>query len=174
MAWRVWWRGYINREQLAERSGDTLFFFIHAVHTVFHEAGHWIFAPFGEFMHVFGGSLNQVLIPAVCAGAFYWTAQYASGAFTLFWVGQATADVAVYAADGRERILPLLGDMDPTFHDWGRMLGWWGMTERAEAVGRTIFGFGMLVMIVAVLLLALEMLRVWQHPGRVTDGPVDE
>ena len=51
IAWLVWQRGYVNRDQLAAgRPGDLLFFFVHLVHLVFHEAGHWIFAPFGEFI----------------------------------------------------------------------------------------------------------------------------
>ena len=167
--WLVWTRGYINRDQLVEgRPGDLLFALIHGVHLVFHEAGHLIFMPLGEFMTVFGGSLNQVLIPAICVGTFYWQGRYGSGAFTMFWVGQAIADVAIYAADGRDRILPLLGDMDPVMHDWGRILSWWGMTERAESVGAFIFGLGITVMIVSLLLQGLEMLRVAQNPESVT------
>ena len=165
--WLVWVRGYLNRDQLTEgRPGDLLFMGIHGVHLVFHEAGHLIFMPFGEFMTVFGGSLNQVLIPAICAATFYWQGQYGSGAFTIFWVGQAITDVAVYAADGRDRILPLLGDSDPSMHDWGRILSWWGMTERAESIGAFIFGLGMMVMLASLALQGLEMLRVAQHPER--------
>jgi len=167
--WLVWRRGYINRDQLGEgRPGDLLFFFIHGVHLVFHEAGHLIFMPFGRFMTVFGGSLNQVLIPAICTGTFYWQGRYGSGAFTLFWVGQAIADVAIYAADGRDRLLPLLGDSDPSMHDWGNILSWWGMTERAQGVGAFIFGMGMTVMVISLLLQGLEVLRLAQHPEIVT------
>ena len=39
--------------------------FMHRVDLVFHEAGHVIFRPFGEFMHVLGGSLGQLLMPAI-------------------------------------------------------------------------------------------------------------
>jgi hypothetical protein len=173
--WLVWTRGYINRDQLAEqRPGDLLFFFIHGVHLVFHEAGHLIFMPFGEFMAVFGGSLNQVLIPAICVVTFYRQGRYASGAFTLFWVGQAIADVAIYAADGKDRILPLLGDSDPSMHDWGRILSWWGITERAESVGAFIFGLGMTVMIVSLLLQSLEILRLVQHPENAIALKLDD
>ena len=168
VSWLVWRRGYINREQLAVgRPGDLLFFFIHGVHLVFHEAGHLIFLPFGRFMMIFGGSLTQVLIPAICAGTFYWQGRYASGAFTLFWVGQAIADVAIYAADGRDRLLPLLGDSDPSMHDWGNILSSWGMTDRAESVGALIFGVGLTVMVVSLALQGLEMLRLAQHPETV-------
>ena len=39
--------------------------FLHLIDLVFHEAGHVIFAFFGRFIAVLGGSLNQVLIPAL-------------------------------------------------------------------------------------------------------------
>ena len=39
---------------------------------MFHEAGHILFSPFGRFMTVLGGSLTQVLVPLLCAGAFLW------------------------------------------------------------------------------------------------------
>lgn len=38
--------------------------FLDRVDLVFHEAGHVIFGPFGEFIGILGGSLMQVLIPA--------------------------------------------------------------------------------------------------------------
>src|SRR3954462_1087916 len=41
--------------------------FVHLINLVFHESGHIIFSPFGEFMTVLGGSLMQILIPLVCA-----------------------------------------------------------------------------------------------------------
>jgi hypothetical protein len=173
VAWLVWRRGIRNVDQLTARPGDLLFFFVHGVHLVFHEAGHWIFAPFGELMGVLGGSLNQVLVPALCAATFYGQGRYASGAFTLFWVGQAMADVAVYAADARERLLPLLGDGDPAVHDWGRLLGWWGLLDRAEAVGRLIFGLGLCVIVGSLLLLGLEILRLWQTPHLATAPAAD-
>ena len=44
--------------------------FVHLINLVFHEAGHIIFSPFGEFMTILGGSLMQVLIPLICAAAF--------------------------------------------------------------------------------------------------------
>ena len=43
---------------------------LHLTNLVFHEAGHVIFALFGRFMGVLGGSLLQVLVPLVAAAAF--------------------------------------------------------------------------------------------------------
>jgi hypothetical protein len=44
--------------------------FLHLPNLVFHEAGHLLMLPFGQFMSVLGGSLFQLLVPLMCAGAF--------------------------------------------------------------------------------------------------------
>src|SRR5690349_18680640 len=64
-----------------------------------HEFGHLLFRPFGEFMMVAGGSLFQVIFPAVFVGYFFWQKKYYSSAIVLFWVGQSLLNVFVYAAD---------------------------------------------------------------------------
>ena len=133
--------------------------FLHGVNLVFHEAGHLIFGFFGQFVGVMGGSLNQVLIPAICVVAFLRTHQRASAAVALFWTGQSLADVAVYAADGRAMALPLLAE--GLIHDWNYILGHTGLLERAESIGRLMFGAGALLMLGALALLALDILRAW-------------
>src|SRR5439155_358959 len=44
--------------------------FLHSISLPFHEAGHIIFAPFGDLMTSLGGSLTQIVIPLVCMVAF--------------------------------------------------------------------------------------------------------
>ena len=136
--------------------------FLHGVNLVFHEAGHVIFGFFGEFVAVLGGSLNQVLIPAIATIAFLRTRQRASAAVSLFWTGQSLTDVAIYAADGRARALPLLAE--GLIHDWHYILGRLGLLGSAETVGRLLFAAGALTMLAAVLLLALELLRCLNAP----------
>ena len=141
--------------------------FLHGVNLVFHEAGHVIFGFLGEFIAVAGGSLNQVLIPAICAAAFLRTRQPASAAVAVFWTGQSLADVAVYAADGRAMALPLLAE--GLIHDWNYLLGRMGLLPRAEAIGRVLFGAGALLMLGALAFLGLDLVRAWG--ARVdTDG----
>ena len=58
---------------------------IDGVNLLIHEAGHFVFRPFGEFMTIAGGSLFQVLMPAlfVCyflfQTKFYWQRWYCFG-----------------------------------------------------------------------------------------------
>src|SRR5215216_5934651 len=75
--------------------------FMHLVHTPIHEAGHVLFRPFGEFMGIAGGSLFQVIVPAVFFGYFVWHKKPFSASIVLFWVGNSILDVYVYAADAQ-------------------------------------------------------------------------
>jgi hypothetical protein len=155
LAWQVLAQG------LTLPSGGVLAF-LHGVNLVFHEAGHVIFGFFGEFIAVLGGSLNQVLIPLIATIAFLRTRQPASAAVALFWTGQSVTDVAIYAADGRARALPLLAE--GLVHDWNYILGRLGLLGSAETVGRLMFAAGVLTMVAAILLLALELLRCLNAP----------
>lgn len=127
---------------------------LHLLDLVFHEAGHVLFGFFGRFLAVLGGSLTQVLVPAICVGAFLVRGQMASAAAPLFWAGQSLADVAVYVADGRAMALPLLGD--GSAHDWNYILGTLGLLHRAESLGVATFALGAVTMLGSVGLLVLD------------------
>ena len=143
-------------------SGGVLWF-IHLVDLVFHEAGHPIFGLLGRFMGALGGSLNQVLIPAVCTGSFLWHGQRAAAAVTLFWTGESLVDVAIYVADGRDMKLPLLAE--GLTHDWNWILSELSLRNQAEPIGRAVFGLGVLVLLAALALLAYDLLRVLAAPA---------
>ena len=133
------------------------------VDLVFHEAGHVIFGVFGPFMGALGGSLNQVLMPAICTGYFVWHRQPAAASVALFWTGENLVDVAIYAADGRDMKLPLLAE--GLTHDWNWILSELSLRDQADAVGRVLFALGVLVLLAALALLALDLLRAAASPG---------
>jgi hypothetical protein len=141
---------------------------LHMIDLVFHEAGHVIFGFFGRFIGVLGGSLMQVLVPMVCTVAFVAKRQPASAAVTLFWVGQSLADVAVYVADGKAMALPLLAD--GLLHDWNYLLGTLGWLEYAERLGRLTFGLGVLAMLGALVILALDLAAACYSPTASQDS----
>jgi hypothetical protein len=85
----------------------------------------------------------------------------------LFWTGQSLTDVAIYAADGRARALPLLAE--GLIHDWHYILGRLGLLRSAEIIGHAIFALGALTMVASLLLLGLDTLRCWNAP-RGMDG----
>jgi len=140
--------------------------FAHLIDLVFHEAGHVIFGFFGQFLGVLGGSLNQVLIPALCTGYFLRHRQRAAAAVTLFWTGESLADVAIYVADGREMALPLLAE--GLTHDWNWILSELSLRNQALPLGRAVFAVAVIVLASAIVLLAIDMLRA--PPGPASAG----
>lgn len=142
---------------LAPSSGGVLAF-VHLVDLVFHEAGHVIFGFFGRFLGVLGGSLNQVLIPAVCTGYFLRHRQMGAAAITLFWTGESITDVAIYVADGRDMALPLLAE--GLVHDWNWILSELSLRNQAPALGRVVFAAGLAVLAASLVLLAADLRRV--------------
>jgi hypothetical protein len=131
--------------------------FVHLIDLVFHEAGHVIFGVFGRFLGVLGGSLNQVLIPALGTGYFLWHRQTASAAVTLFWTGESITDVAIYVADGRDMALPLLAE--GLVHDWNWILSELSLRNQAVPIGRAVFAIGVAVLIAALGLLVVDLWR---------------
>jgi hypothetical protein len=124
--------------------------FLDRVDLVFHEAGHVIFGFFGEFIGILGGSLMQVLIPAILVTYFGIRRQYYSAAVTLFWVAQSLFNVSVYAKDARARALPLLGD-DISAHDWHNILGRLHLLNWDQVIGNLIYTMGLAALAVSVL-----------------------
>jgi hypothetical protein len=137
--------------------------FVHLVDLVFHEAGHVIFGVFGRFLGILGGSLNQVLIPAICTGYFAWHRQPAAAAVMLFWVGESVTDVAIYVADGRDMALPLLAE--GLIHDWNWILSELSLRNQARPIGVGVFALGVVLMAASVVWLGLDLLRHLGGPG---------
>lgn len=116
------------------------------VNLLFHEAGHPLFSPFGETLHILGGTLMQLLVPLAVAGSAWWKRKPAGTAFGLFWTAQNLHNIARYVADARAEALPLVGGGE---HDWATLLGAWGLLERDTALGGILHAFGWLGMALA-------------------------
>lgn len=122
--------------------------FIDAVNLLIHEGGHVIFWPFGEFLHVLGGSATQILLPLLFVIYFYKQKQNYSAALTLFWVGENLLNVAYYAADAVRMQLPLLFG-DSSIHDWNWLLIYLGQLHHTNGIATTIRITGIIVIIAA-------------------------
>jgi hypothetical protein len=88
-----------------------------------HELGHLIFAFFGEFMTVAGGSLNQVLVPVATGFLFYYYRDFFGIAGAGAWLASSLLDLARYIADARTFDLDLVGFGEDPQHDWAFLLG---------------------------------------------------
>jgi hypothetical protein len=121
LRWTVVFLAWPMRQDVV---GDS---FLHVISIPFHEAGHIIFSPFGDFMMTLGGSLTQVLVPLVCLGAFLTEASFNAfgAAVMLWWAGENMLDVAIYINDARALQLVLLGGhtgAEVEGHDWEHIL----------------------------------------------------
>jgi hypothetical protein len=108
--------------------------FMHNINLMFHEAGHPIFGLLGHFFGYLGGSLMQLLVPAVFCFAFLWQNRDPFGAsIGLWWFAVSLMDLAPYIGDARVMQLTLLGGGTgtdrPGMHDWNNILGQLGLLE---------------------------------------------
>lgn len=129
--------------------------FLHLVSLPFHEAGHLIFAPFGELATAAGGSVMQVLVPLACMIAFLTSSPNPFGAaVTLWWAGENLLDVALYANDARALNLVLLGGhtgAEVEGHDWERILSLTGALAHDHQIAGVLQVVGAMAMIGALI-----------------------
>jgi len=86
--------------------GDPLF--IDAANMVTHEAGHPLFGYLGETMHLWGGTILQLLIPAALAASFVRMRELMGTTFCAFMFFENFLGIATYMADARAQELPLV------------------------------------------------------------------
>ena len=115
-----------------------------------HEAGHLVFSAFGETATVLGGSLFQVIVPAVFVGYFARTRQRYAAAATLSWVGVNLLYVARYVGDARAQQLPLLGGED-SIHDWWYLLINWDLLRQDLVISRWVHFAGVVAFLSSLL-----------------------
>lgn len=154
------WTTTLVGDVSAERANGS---FLHLPNLVFHEAGHILFSPFGRFMTVLGGSLTQVLVPLVCAGAFLWQTRDPFGAaVAIWWAGENLIDVAPYINDARELKLVLLGGRtgaEVEGHDWEYLLYAMGLAHKDHTIAAAVQAIGILIMIAALVWGAIVVLN---------------
>lgn len=138
---------------------------IHAPMVPFHEFGHILFRPFGEFMHNLGGALFQAGLPLVLGGIFLVKNRDPfAAAVMLWWCAVAIMDTAPYMYDAQmpQHVLLTGRTGDTGAHDFIDVLGDLGLLGRAQAVGRIAHAFGVAVLIASF---AWAAAMVWKQYG---------
>jgi len=131
--------------------------FLHNINLPFHEAGHVIFRPFGPFVTSLGGSLGQLIMPAICLYTFLFrTLNPFAAAVCFWWVGENFLDMAPYINDARAGVLPLLGgnfghSSPYGFHDWEYLLTESGLLRHDHTIANLSFFVGSMMMILALV-----------------------
>lgn len=142
------WRFFhLSMRELTELNGS---YWLHLLHLVIHEAGHVIFGFFGDFMHVLGGSLLQVLMPFIWfIAARFWSRDAFAGALCLWLMGHSLVDVAPYINDARSLQLMLLSGgtgREVEGHDWEYLLTELNALHRDVFIARDVLTVGRWVM----------------------------
>ena len=136
------------------------------VNIVFHEAGHTLFALFGDFLRTLGGSFLQVFVPLMLAAYFFiWRKEIFSGGVMLFWTGESIIDVGWYIADAQKTLLPLLGSPDGgrAGHDRHYLLNALGVLDKTDAISGATYFFGVTIFILAFVLMIFFMYQDYQN-----------
>lgn len=150
VAFAVWGFFLIRKDY---RNGDIGESFIHRPLLIFHEAGHIVFMPFGEWMTIFGGTLGQLLMPLVITVALLWKNRDPFGASIGLWLlGVSVLDVAPYVYDALQPQLMLLSGTtgEEGGHDWIFLLSSMGALAKAQVYGAVIHKLGALVVLLAL------------------------
>ena len=145
--------------------------FLDNVDLPIHETGHLIFRLFGQTMMIAGGSIFQVIFPAVFVGYFVWQRSFYSAAIVLLWVGQSILNVWVYASDAVVMQLMLTSGMTGSeggFHDWNYLLDHFGLLGSVKPIAGIIRFAGTSTIIIA------SLLSVYFSIFSTPDGPDDE
>jgi hypothetical protein len=131
--------------------------FLHLINLPFHEAGHVIFRPFGQFITSLGGTLGQLLMPLICMGTLLLKTRDPFGAsVALWWFGENFLDIAPYMNDARAGDLPLLGgnfghSSPYGFHDWEYLLTESNIIEYDHILARIVFVIGTIIILISLL-----------------------
>jgi len=135
------------------RSGEIGASFIHRPLLIFHEAGHVVFRLLGEWMSVLGGSLGQLIMPAVLGGALLLKNRDPYGASIGLWlVGVSLLDLAPYMYDALHPQLMLLSGMngDAGGQDWIYLFSSLGLLQQSQIIGGLVHKIGALTVMSAL------------------------
>jgi len=139
--------------RLDYRSGEIGGSFLHGPLLLFHEAGHVVFSPFGDWLMFLGGTLGQLLLPAIIIVAFLWKNRDPFGAAVGLWLlGVSLLDVAPYMYDALEPQLMLLSGQvgEAGGHDWIYLFESMSLRPRAQSLGALTHKLGALVLLLAL------------------------
>lgn len=111
------------------------------VHLPIHEAGHLLFGWFGETLGVWGGTILQLLVPALLVVAFVVRGDLLGTTFCAFAFFHSLTGVATYMIDALRRELPLVtvgAPSDEAEHDWVHIFGNMGVLPHAIQIGTVV------------------------------------
>ncbi len=132
---------------------ENYFSFLDYINLAFHEAGHVFLGPFGETIGILGGTIFQLLFPAVIGGHFLITGQELGWRLCVFWLGENMLNISIYMKDAIRQNLPLAGG---GVHDWTWFFGKYKILAHCEKIGASFFAAGSLIIFLSLYLIAQD------------------
>lgn len=132
------------------------FLFPDNVNLMIHEAGHMFFAWGGNTLMLLGGTLGELLVPALCGFYFLFRGQPFGFAFSSFWFFENFLYIGTYMKDARSNALPLVNS---DTGDWTLLFGQWGLLEWDLRIGQLVRSMGWVGMLATMGWLAYRMYR---------------
>lgn len=126
-------------------------FLVDHFNLLIHEGGHGIFSLFGQFVYTLGGTLMQILLPLLFVYYFVSHRKRIGLQISFIWLGQNLMNISVYAADARERSIPLLGG-NKVYHDWHFLLVRTGLLQYDDEIGTAFYLLGIIVLAASILI----------------------
>jgi hypothetical protein len=125
------------------------FLFIDQVNLIVHESGHLLFSWLGQTMGLWGGTLMELIVPAALAIYFAQHRQTTAAAFAAFFFFENFLYIAVYMADARAQVLPLVtvGDPEMGGHDWFQIFSQLGLLRSDRSIAAVVDAIGWLGML---------------------------
>lgn len=115
-----------------------------------HEGGHAALSWAGEFIHILGGTIFQIGVPALLTFQCYRKRWYTAASLGLWIVGTSCLMSVPYIWDASKRELPLLGMSGAEGHDWGNMLTMFRLLGHEKGIGYAFLAVGSLFEIVGI------------------------
>ena len=135
-----------------------------------HELGHLIFALFGTFIGISGGTLLQCFVPLFAMFNFYRQDDFFSIALSFGWLSTSLFDVANYVADARRMDLPLVspfGAGENTIHDWNYILSKLGILKFDLVLAWILKIIATFSMLICLIFGAWLLWRMFKSPGEI-------
>lgn len=135
------------------RTGQLGSSFVHKPLLIFHEAGHVVFRLFGQWFMVLGGTLGQLILPAILCGALLVKNRDPFGASVGLWFfGVSLLDIAPYMYDALQPQLMLLSGTtgEEGGHDWIYLFTSVGLLGKAQVIGDLVHKLGAMTVLVSM------------------------
>jgi hypothetical protein len=134
---------------------------IDTINLFIHEAGHFFFKIFGQWVYILGGSIFQCLVPLALVVVTL-RQNPSNTPYAGFWLGENLVNVSVYIKDAPLQQLHLIGK--GLIHDWHWLLA--DNLDTAKPMGDIVGALGIFICVLSIgagIFLSIRNFRWYQE-----------